>query len=451
MTMRIAVEEVIAADATQARKWMQEGVLSAEAYAQVCLERVWQRDAAIHAWSATDPEAVLRNARALDLSVLAGQKPGPLHGLPVGVKDVILTSDFPTQYNSPLFDGFHPRIDASCVSLLRSAGALVFGKTATVEFAATGRRADTANPRNPLHTPGGSSSGSAAAVADSHVPLALGTQTGGSMLRPASYCGVYGIKPTWNLVSNEGAKAFSASLDTIGWFARSAQDLALLYQVFDPEPGDIPVLQLAAARVMVYRSPAWPHAQEATIQAMDEAIVRLREAGAMVVEVVLSDAFARMGDAQNVIMRGEGRAALLAAYRIDAAERLAGSHAARQGVSLVHHDIRGQVENAAQITRARLRDAYDLAAQGRLEFEAKAAEFDFVLTPSTTGSAPRGLDATGSFAFNSLWSLLQVPCINVPGLRDAGGMPIGVTVTGPRFSDRRMLSAAAALGDLLSR
>lgn len=405
------------------------GQRTAEDVARSCLERVQLRDTDVHAWSFVDPDAVIAQARALDR---AGPR-GPLFGIPVGIKDVILTQDMPTQYNSPIYQGFHPRIDAACVATLRAAGALVFGKTETVEFAATGRRAPTRNPHNLAHTPGGSSSGSGAAVADFHVPLTLGTQTGGSIIRPASYCGVYGFKPTWNLVSREGAKMFAASLDTVGWFARSAADLALLLQVYDPAPAAAPFV-IAGARIVLCRSPVWEHADADTRAAFATARARLRGAGATVIDLALPASFAGLPAAQLLIMRAEARSAFLADYRNDAAA--------------LHDSIRDMVDNTAGNTRAQLCAAYDLAASCRHTFDRIAAEYDAVLTPSTVGCAPEGLLKTGPLTFNGIWSVLQVPVVNVPGLTGAGGLPVGLSIVGPRFADHLVLAAAEALGAL---
>ncbi|WP_373987324.1 amidase [Duganella sp. BuS-21] len=404
------------------------GRLTAEAVARSCLERVSLRDGELRAWAFVAPDAVIEQARALDR---AGPR-GPLFGIPVGVKDVILTRDMPTQYNSQIYRGFHPRIDAACVATLRAAGALIFGKVDTVEFAATGRPAPTRNPHHPAHTPGGSSSGSAAAVADFHVPLALGTQTGGSMIRPASYCGVYGFKPTWNLVSPEGAKMFSATLDTIGWFGRSAADLALMLRVFDPESA--PPLALAGARVALCRSPVWRQADADTRAAFEGAAERLRLAGAEVVELTLPAPFERLPALQLLIMRAEARGTFLAEHRMHAAE--------------LHASLNAMVENAHGISRAQLCEAYDTAAACRAAFDRIAAAYDVVLTPSTVGCAPAGLEQTGPLTFNGIWSLLQVPVANVPGFTGAGGLPVGLSVTGPRFADARVLAAAQALGAL---
>jgi Asp-tRNA(Asn)/Glu-tRNA(Gln) amidotransferase A subunit family amidase len=418
--------------ATEALECMRSGGLSAEALARACLARVEARDQLVHAWTHVDPNQVMAAARAGDGQVAKG----PLSGVPIGIKDVILTRDMPTQYNSPIYQGFSPGIDAACVMILRAAGALIFGKTDTVEFAATGRRALTCNPHDLERTPGGSSSGSAAAVADRHVPIALGTQTAGSIVRPASFCGVFGMKPTWNLVSNEGAKMFSPTLDTIGWYARSAEDLALVYDVFDPEPTAEAVLDIAEARIAICRTPVWDQAGPATRTALADAVELLRKAGATVIDLELPSPFERLPELQTLIMRAEARGTFLSEYR-------------------AHYDLLGasfreQVENIDDYTRDQLRAAYDVAAQCRAVFDDIAAGYDAVLAPSTVGEATVGLESTGSYVFNGLWTLLQAPCINVPGFTGPNGLPVGLTVTGPRFADRKVLAASAALGRLFA-
>ena len=418
--------------ATDARARIEAGCLTASALTAACLDRIAMREPDIHAWAHIADGPARRAAEALD----DGPTGGSLHGLPIGIKDVIQTRDVPTRHNSALYDDPDPTPDAPCVTLLRQAGAVILGKTETVEFAATGRVAPTRNPVDLRCTPGGSSSGSAAAVADFHVPLALGTQTGGSIIRPAAYCGVYGVKPTWGLVSREGAKTFAPSLDTIGWFARSAEDLGLLYNVLDPEPADgVDVLSPGAARIAVCRTAVWDQAEAATREALDEAIRRLKAAGAEVVELTLPPMFDDALAIQGVIMKGEARASFLADQRL-------------YGGAL-HPNLAGYVANADGISRTDLREAYDRAAAMRLAFDEIGAPFDAVLTPSVTGEAPEGLASTGSYAFNALWSLIHAPCVNVPGLTGSNGRPVGLTVAGPRFADRRVLAAAAMLGALI--
>jgi len=417
-------------DATATHAAIQVGAMTVEDHARACLARVAERDSEVCAWTWCDQDLVLDRARALE----AQAPTGALHGLAVGIKDVILTRDMPTQFNSPLYAGNQAGMDAACVSLLRSAGALIFGKTDTVEFAATGAKAKTRNPHDLGRTPGGSSSGSAAAVADGHVPLALGTQTGGSMIRPASYCGVYGMKPTFGLVSREGVRAFAPTFDTVGWFARSAQDLALMYEVFDPYPAAAaqPPFKLEGARIAVCRTAFWPEAEAGTQLALDQAIERLTRAGAELFDLALPDPFGDQMRRHKQIMDVEGAAHFLPEYR---------AHPGQLEISL-----RDYIENPQGLTRAQYLQAYDEAAALRPVFDRIAAEFDAVLTPSSTGEAPEGLAATGSYTFNGMWTLLHAPCINVPGLTGPLGLPVGLTLTGPRFSDRRLLAIASAVG-----
>jgi Asp-tRNA(Asn)/Glu-tRNA(Gln) amidotransferase A subunit family amidase len=414
--------------AAEAAAQLHSGALTAEWLARACLERVATRDADVRAWTFIDPAGVIARARELDKR----QARGPLHGLPVGVKDVILTHDMPTQHNSPLYQGHHPKLDAACVSLLRSAGAIVLGKTDTVEFASTGRRALTRNPRNLAYGPGGSSSGSAAAVADRHVPLALGTQTAGSVVRPASFCGVWGMKPTWGLVSREGAKTNAYSLDTIGWFGRSAADLALIYDVYDPEPGKIEPLGLASARVAVCRTPVWDQASPETRAALEDGAAALRSAGATVIDWELPASFRDLPQLQILVMRAEARSAFLADARAHPGQ--------------LEDSLQAQVDNAFGYTRADLLHAYNTAAACRAEFDRLAAGFDAILAPSAPGIAPEGLASVGDPTFNGLWTLLHVPTVNVPGFSGPHGLPVGLTVTGPRFADRKVLAAAQAFG-----
>jgi Asp-tRNA(Asn)/Glu-tRNA(Gln) amidotransferase A subunit family amidase len=413
--------------ASEAAELIRAGHRSVEDLARSCLERIAGRDAEIRAWAYLDPDRVMAEARELDKTPVKG----PLHGIPIGVKDMIDTKDMPTQHNSPIYRGHRPGVDAACITTLRAAGALIFGKTDTVEFASGGRKALTRNPYDRSRTPGGSSSGSAAAVADFHVPLALGTQTGGSTIRPASFCGVFAMKPTWGVVNREGLKVYSVTLDTLGWFGRSVADLALLCDAFGIED-DAPAkpFALSTARIALCRSPAWEEAEPATREALARAASQLRAAGASVVELDLPRSFDRLGEVQTIVMHGEGRAAFWSEYR---------AH-----FELLHDDFRAKVENRDGITRAMLRGAYDAAAQCRIEFDAIAAEFDAILTPSAVGEAPVGLASTGAATFNRIWTLLHVPCVNIPGATGPNGLPVGVTLTGPRFTDRRLLVVAEA-------
>src|SRR5580704_8375448 len=285
--------------AAEASALIQAKKLSCEELTRSCLARIRARDPVVKAWLSLDPDHVIRRARELDK--LAWK--GPLHGIPWGVKDVIDSADYPTTQNSPIYDGLKVGRDAAPVAVVRGSGALILGKTDTVEFASSGRKAVTTNPYNPAHTPGGSSSGSGAAVGDYQVPLAFGTQTGGSHIRPASFNGIYGLKPTWSLVSREGIRMCSISLDTVGWYGRSVDDLILVAKAFRiPEnPASIAVRGL---RVGLCRSPVWHAIEPAGVTALEGAAARLTAAGAIVEELVLPEPFDRLHAAQAAIMAG---------------------------------------------------------------------------------------------------------------------------------------------------
>lgn len=411
---------------------LRAGSLSVEAYARACLERIERRDPVIRAWAHVDVDHVIAQARTLDRCEVKG----PLHGLPVGVKDIFLTEDMPTQYNSEIYRGAHPRMDAACVALLRAAGALILGKTETVEFASSAPSAATRNPLDLERTPGGSSSGSAAAVADFHAPLALGTQTGGSIIRPASFCGVFALKPTWGLVNRDGVRTYSQSLDTIGWFARSAADLALAYDALDPEPTPFPRFAVAGSKIGLCRSPAWDRVEDSSRTALESAAERLRAAGARVIDLNLPAPFEDLIEIHRQIMNSEAQFSFLLEYRTTP--------------EMLSQHLRAVAADGAGISRTALRRAYDIAGACRASFDQLASAYDAVLTPSATGEAPMGFGHTGMMTCNAMWSLLHTPCVNVPGLVGPAGMPVGVTVTGPRYEDRKVLAAAAAIAPVLA-
>ncbi|WP_417599000.1 amidase [Pararhodobacter oceanensis] len=420
--------------ASDAAAQIASGQITARDLMEAIIDRISARDATVRAWSWFDAARALKMAEEAD-KIPTNQR-GPLHGVPVGVKDILYTKDMPTQFNSPHFQGHFPNIDASCVALLRGAGALIIGKNDTVEFAVNGRRAATTNPHDPARTPGGSSSGSGAAVADGQVPLSIGTQTGGSVIRPASYCGVWAIKPTWNAVSHEGFKTCAASFDTLGWYGRSAADLDLLAEVFgifDDEISDIPALK--GLRIAVCRTPAWSQIEDAGRAALQAATAALEAAGVTVETLDLPPVFDGLPDAHKVIMQSEMRSAFLAEHRKFGAE--------------LYPEMHAILRNEAGQSRKDLIAAQDLAARCRTEFETLAAPYAAVLTPSTAGVAPLGPDNTGAATFNRIWTLLHMPCVNIPGLTGDAGLPIGVTLTGPRFSDRKLIALAARIGSLL--
>ena len=415
--------------ATEALSLMRKGELSVEAMAQACLARVEARDDAVRGWAYLDPQAVLEKARVLDAQPVKG----PLHGVPIAVKDVILTQDMPTQHNSPLYKDSFPRLDAGCVKTLRAAGALIFGKTDTTEFASVTRRGTARHPLDPTRTPGGSSSGSAAVVADFQATLGLGTQTAGSTIRPGSFCGIYAIKPTWGAINREGLKMLSPSLDTLGLYARSVDDLELLADVFDLEDrAPPPAFSLKGARIAACRSPAWDKTEPATREAFERGVALLREAGAEVEPLTLPPAFDALPEHQATVMAGEARATFLSEWRAQGA--------------LLHDDLKA-LAAARGVTRAQLLTALDAAAACRVQFDEIAARFEAVLTPSARGEAPQGA-TTGDAALNAMWTLLHAPVVNVPGFKGPNGMPVGLSLTSPRYTDRRLLNAAKAIAPL---
>ncbi len=418
----LTIDDPARLGAAAAAQAIREGRLTAEALTRACLDRIAARDPVVKAWSYLDADYALRQARELD------KRPsqGPLHGVPVGIKDMIDTRDMPTQHNSPIYVGHRPGQDAACVETLRAAGAVILGKTDTTEFAAAGRPAATRNPHDSTRTAGGSSSGSAAAVADYQVPLAFGTQTGGSTIRPASFCGVPAFKPSWGAISREGLKVYSVTLDTLGIYGREVADFELVCDVFDVHDDTPPAV--ISGRVAMCRSPAWDSAGPGVSEAMELSADRLRAAGVSVEMLDLPASFAPLGDMQRVVMHAEGRAAFLNLAR-------AHGHA-------LHDDFHSRVENRDGITRAQLLAAYDRAASCRVEFDVLAGSYDAVLTPSAPGEAPVG-SKPGNAVFNRMWTLLHVPCVNLPCITGPAGMPIGVTLTAPRFTDRSLLRAAA--------
>ena len=410
--------------AADAATLIAEHKLSAEELAKACLARIAAREHEVNAWACIEPDRVLAEARALD----AGELRGPLHGLPVGIKDIIDTADLPTQYGSPIYAGRRPAWDAACVSAIRAAGGIVMGKTVTAELA-TSFPGKTTNPHNPAHTPGGSSSGSAAAVADFMVPLALGTQTGGSVIRPASFCGVVGYKPSFGMINRHGVKPVSDSLDTVGLMARSVPDVALLAAAITGRAGLARPVAAGPPRIGIWRTYDWEEASPGTRTALAEAARRLGYGGATVREAVMHKLFAELGDAHREIQYFEMGQAL--------------------GFELRHHGdglspgLRERVGDGLRISPELYDNKRAVAANCRKLIDEVFAEFDVLLAPSAKGAAPQGLHSTGSAIFNRGWTLLHLPCVTVPAVKEPGGLPIGVQVIGRFWHDAATLAAAA--------
>ena len=408
--------------AAQAARLIQAGKLKSEDLVLACLERIAQRDGEVQAWTCCDPELALRQARELDRA--AGPR-GALHGIPVGVKDVFATADLLTQYGSPIYRGFQPRADAACVSLARSAGAVILGKTATTEFASI-HPASTRNPLNLAHSPGGSSSGSAAAVADFMVPLAFGTQTAGSTIRPAAFCGVVSYKPTFNLINRAGLKFSAESLDTIGLFGRSVEDVALFAHAVSGQ--GMPVFGPPAVRIGLHRTARWQRATASAQGALEQAAQQLAAAGAVVQDCELGLEFELLYEVQGVIMCYE-------AARATAWET-------REHRKLLSLEFAERMDRGMAISHSEYRAAEAQAEQCRQRFSGELSGLDVLLTLSAVGEAPLGLNTTGDSLFNRNWTLLGVPCIHLPSSFGPQGLPLGVQVVGPRGSDLETLRCA---------
>ena len=418
-------EPLHALSATALAQGLRTGVFTAEAVAQSCLARIAASEPAVQAWAWLDPDLVLAQARAADRRCAAGAPLGALHGIPVGIKDIIDTADMPTENGTVLHAGRRPATDAAVITRLRNAGAIIIGKTVTTELA-TYAPGKTRNPHHPEHTPGGSSSGSAAAVAAGMVPLAVGTQTNGSTIRPAAFCGVYGYKPTAGLVSRAGVLRQSQSLDQIGVFARTVDDAALLAAQLMEPPVDLAAAETAAPlRLAFVKTPCWKDTVDDTRTAYDHLIKRL---GGSVTEEAMSAAAAPAWDWHRTVMEAEIAANFEMEWR-DGKDRLSAS-------------LRGQIERGRATAVADYQQALAQIPLVDALFADLYSKYDAILTPSVAGTAPRGLESTGDPAFCTLWTFCGMPAINVPLLRGANGLPLGVQLVGPRMGDARVLRAA---------
>ncbi|CEL11219.1 Putative Amidase family protein (AFU_orthologue; AFUA_6G14410) [Aspergillus calidoustus] len=424
--------------ATRALALIRSNELTVETYARSLLSRIESRDETVNAWAYLNPEFVLAQARKLD--AVPFEERGPLHGLPVGVKDVIYTKDMPTEHNSPLYKDSHVPVDAAPVAILRAAGSLIFGKTTTTEFASTTNGPRTYNPHDPSRTPGGSSSGSGAAVADYQIPIALGTQTGGSTIRPGSFNGIYAVKPTWGAVSREGLKVYSLVLDTLGVFARGVEDLELILGVFGVKDDEVnggggtAFQGVQGARFGLVKTSVWPQAGPGTIAAVEKAAAILRSHGAIVEEIELPPEFDNMPAWHATIMAVDARTSFLSEYRRDK--------------SKISKHLTGYVENNEGYTRVQHLAALDGIALLRPQIDGIAGRYAALLTPSVPDEAPVGIQGTGSAAFCSMWTALHTPVVNLPGFQGENGLPIGVSLVAPRFRDQHLLAVAKELGKL---
>src|SRR5687768_8838889 len=418
-----------ALSAAEAARRIRDGILTSEELVQGCLEQIRALEPRVQAWQFLDEEHALAQARALDERKRNGEPLGPLHGVPVGVKDIIDTADMPTENGTVLHKGRTPRDDAGVVTQLRAAGAVILGKTVSTECAYF-NPGKTRNPHNPEHTPGGSSSGSAAAVAAAMVPLALGSQTAGSVIRPAAFCGVYGFKPTHGLIPRHGILQLSRTLDHVGLFSRSLDDLALLLEQLqgydERDPDTRPRARIDYQKLSSEETPLWERADAD----LKDAYAELQEAlGDRIEEVELFPSATDGWDWQRTIMETEMASnleSLWLAGKDKLSDRLRGLMERGRETRVVDYQrtlrrIGPTIESFDELFRER---------------------YDAILTPPALGTAPKGLGATGDPAFCVLWTLLGMPALTLPLMQGQNGLPLGVQLVGRRNYDARLLRTA---------
>ena len=430
---------LIELSATEAARQIRDGEITSEELVQACLDRIEQADDEIEAWAHLKPEFALDQARMLDAQRAEGGPVGPLHGIPVGVKDIFDTEVLPTENGTVLDSGRQPTVDCSVVSLLEEAGAVIMGKTVTTELAVFGP-GKTRNPHNSAHTPGGSSSGSAAAVASNMVPLAIGTQTNGSVIRPASYCGVVGFKPSHGLIPRTGILPLSGPLDTVGTFARSLEDVALLTEAlvaYDPGDKDTrPRTRPPLSRTAAEEPPMTPLVAFAKTAVWDQADKETQEAFGQLIELLdddcsdlpLSEPFGHAVEMHRNIMTA------------DLAKSFAGYY--ERGKDKLTDILCEMIEFGQKVSAV----DYNKAVEGRellnSGLNAVFEFYDIIITPAAPGTAPLGLGATGNPVFSTLWTYCGVPAITLPLMHGGNGMPLGVQLIGPRGDDARLLRTA---------
>ena len=430
---------MIELSATEAARKIRDGEITSEELVQACLERIEASEPEVQAWAHLDPEYALEQARARDAARQSGAACGPLHGVPVGIKDIIDTIDMPTENGTALHRGRTPGEDATLVAWLREAGAVILGKTVTTELAvyAPGK---TTNPHDATRTPGGSSSGSAAAVASFMAPLAVGTQTNGSVIRPASFCGVFGYKPSFGLISRYRVLRQARGLDTVGVFGRTLGDLALIAEVLmrydDRDPAMRPLARPAISAVMAeappvdpniafVRTPVWNRAEDTTKDAFRELVDHIGEN----VDIVnLSPAFDEAHAVHRRIMSADLAHSFAKEYR-DGADHLSDSLRAliEEGQGVLATDYNAAVERVADFS-AELSDIFD--------------EYNAILTPAASGEAPVGLESTGDAAFCTIWTLCGTPALSLPVLQGLNDMPIGAQLVSHKGDDARLFRTA---------
>ena len=433
--------------ATEAIGRIRNGEITSEELVQACLDRIDQADGAIEAWAHLNPDYALDQARLLDSKRAAGGPVGALHGIPGGIKDIFDTDAFPTENGTVLDSGRQPLNNCRGVTLLEEAGAVIMGKTVTTELAVFGP-GKTKNPHNPNHTPGGSSSGSAAAVAAHMVPRAVGSQTNGSTIRPASFCGVVGFKPSHGLIPRTGILAQSHWLDTVGVFARSVEDAAMIAEVlvaYDPGDQDTrararpPLLETATGEppmppmLAFAKTAVWDQADKETRDAFDELKELLGEECG---DLDLPEPFEHAVEWHRNIMNA------------DLAKSFAGYY--EHGKDKLTDILKGMIEDGQKVTAVDYNKAVDWRESLNDGLGGVFDRYDAIITPATVGEAPAGLDTTGSPVFNTLWTLCGTPAITLPLMEGPNGLPVGVQVVGRRDDDARLLRTARWLAARIS-
>lgn len=432
-------DNLAALTASEAARAVAGGEVSAVELAQAALRHIEATEGQVRAFTHFDSAHVIAQAQQRDAHRQQGGALGPLHGVPVAVKDIFDTADFPTESGSPILKGRRPMADSTPVARLRAAGAVILGKTVTTEFAYY-HPGPTANPRNLAHTPGGSSSGSAAAVAAGMAPLALGSQTNGSMIRPGAYCGVFAIKPSHGLISRAGVLSLSRTLDHVGVFARALDDIALALEVLagydaaDPDTRPVAAPDFRATLASAHPLPpdfafvktaAWPKATADTRAAFDAVCARL---GERVKAVDLAESYAQAWEDQRTVMSVE------MAHNLGAL--------ADKGGDLASPVFRKLVADGRAMTGPQYLRAVENGRRYRAGISELFTTYDAIITPAAPGIAPKGLDATGDPGFCSMWTLTGLPAVTLPLLSGEGGMPIGLQLIGPPNSDARLLRTA---------
>jgi len=428
--------------AVEMTRALKAGDITSEELVQDCLNRIDEVDDTVQAWTSLNAEYVLEQAKAADEHRRTGAPVGPLHGVPIGIKDIFDTLDYPTQYGSPLHEGRRTTHDATVVSMLRQAGAIIMGKTVTAEFAVLSP-GKTTNPHDATRTPGGSSSGSAAAVSAGMVPLALGTQTNGSVTRPASYCGVVGYKPSFGLISRHRVLRGSAKLDHVGVFARTVEDAALVaeaiigYDENDVDTVLMPKPDLLAKtseeppmppRFAYIKGPAWSKCSDDTQEAFAELVLAL---GDQVEEIDLGDVYDEVFDWHRVVMDA------------DIAKNLSDDY--ERGAKQISPVLSEMIERGRKVPAIDYNLALDRMAMFSKALDPMFAEFDAIITPAATCEAPVGLDSTGDPACATLWTFAGMPSLSLPILQGEAGMPLGVQLVAARGDDARLFRNASWL------